>query len=105
MTAPQVVWLTDFREFASDRHIAKLMHDSDKCRVVLFCLEPGQELSPHESTSEVVFYGVEGKCQVQVGKDWLTLEPQTIAACPPNIPHGLKAATRTVVLAIITPRP
>ena len=60
MSAPQVIRLADFREFATDRHIAKLMHDSDKCRVVLFCLEAGQDLSPHESTSEVVFYGVEG---------------------------------------------
>lgn len=105
MTAPQVIRLADFREFAPDRHIAKLMHDSDKCRVVLFCLEVGQELAPHESTSEVVFYGVEGKCQVGVGKDWLVLEPQTIVTCPPNVPHGLKAATKTSVLAIITPRP
>ena len=105
MTAPQVIRIADFREFSRDRHIAKLMHDSDKCRVVLFCLEAGQELSPHESTSEVVFYGVEGKCQVLVGKDWLTMEPQTVVACPPNLSHGLRATTRTAVMAVIAPRP
>ena len=105
MTASEAIRLADFREFSADRHIAKLMHDSDKCRVVLFCLEAGQELAPHESSSEVVFYGVEGKCQVLVGHERIELQPQTIVTCPPGVSHGLKGDTRTVVMATIAPRP
>ncbi len=85
--------------------VAKLLHDSERCRVVLFCLEPGQEVSPHQSTSEVIFYGVEGKGTILVGTDEVEVASGTIVVCPPLLPHGIKAGSRTTVLAIITPRP
>lgn len=97
--------LSQFQEFDSKRVVSKLLHDSEKCRVVLFCLEPGQEVSPHESSSEVIFYGVEGKGTVLVGTDEVELEPRAFVVCPPMLRHGIKAEERTVVLAVITPRP
>ncbi|MBI4295960.1 MAG: cupin domain-containing protein [Chloroflexi bacterium] len=97
--------LSEFKEFDARRPVSKLLYDSDKCRLVLFCLEPGQEISPHTSTSEVVFYGVDGECTVLVGDDTVSLQQQTIVTCPPNLPHGIKTVTRAVVMAVIAPRP
>ena len=73
--------------------------------MVLFCLEPDQEVSPHQSSSEVIFYGVEGKGTISVGDDEVGVEPDTVVVCPPLLPHGIKAEERATVLAVITPRP
>lgn len=106
MGGTKALKLSDFREFDSGRHVAKLIHDSEKSRVVLFCLEPGQELSPHESPSEVVFYGVEGSPAILLGDERVVMPPQSIVVCPPMVPHGISAGEgRSTVLAIITPRP
>lgn len=99
------VQLSQFQEFDPNRMVAKMLHDSERCRVVLFCLEPGQEVSPHESSSEVIFYGVAGKGTVLIGETHVELEPQAFVVCPPTVPHGIKATERTTILAVITPRP
>lgn len=105
MAEAKAIQLSQFQEFDSKRVVSKLLYDSERCRVVLFCLEPGQEVSPHKSSSEVLFYGVTGKGTVLVGADEVGLEPLAFVACPPMLPHGLKAEEKTVVLAILTPRP
>ncbi len=105
MADVKLIQLSQSQEFDSKRLVSKLLHDSERCRVVLFCLEPGQEVSPHESSSEVIFYGVEGRGTISIGADQVELEPEAFVVCPPMLPHGIKAASRTVVLAVITPRP
>ncbi len=105
MTQPKTIQVFQSQEFDAERVVSKLLHDSERCRVVLFCLEPGQEVSPHQSSSEVVFYGVEGKGTVSVGADEAVIAPGIIVVCPPMLPHGIKAGSRTTVLAVITPRP
>jgi quercetin dioxygenase-like cupin family protein len=105
MPEPKAIQLSQFQEFDSRRVVSKLLYDSDKCRVVLFCLEPDQEVPPHESSSEVIFYGVEGKGSVLVGADRVGVAPGTIVVCPPMLPHGIKATERVTVLAVIAPRP
>lgn len=106
MTETRGIPLSQFQEFDSRRVVSKLVHDSERCRVALFCLEPGQQIPPHVTTSEVVFYGVEGKGTILVGKDEVGLEAGSLVVCPPQEPHGIKAAQqRATVLAIIAPRP
>ena len=105
MTQGKAIQLAQFQEFDAKRVVSKLLHDSAKCRVVLFCLEPGQEVPPHQSTSEVIFYGVDGNGKVLVGTEEIGVESGTVVVCPPQLPHGIKAEKRTTVLAIITPRP
>lgn len=97
--------LKTLRQFDSRRFVSQLIHDSEKARVALFCLEPGQEVSPHTAPSEVVFIGLEGKGQVLVGKDEVAVEAQSLVVCPPHVPHGIKAEQRLVIVAVIAPRP
>ena len=105
MTEDGTIRLSQFQEFDPTRPMSKLLHDSEKSRVVLFCLEPGQEITPHTSTSEVVFYGVDGKGTILLGEGEVELEPRAIVICPPVLPHGIRAGERMIVLAVITPRP
>ena len=105
MTQPKTIQLSQFQEFDSKRVVSKLLHDSENCRVVLFCLEAGQEAAPHQSSSEVIFYVVGGKGRISVGDDEVDVASEIIVVCPPMLPHGIKAEERTTVLAVITPRP
>lgn len=105
MMPGRAIQLARFQEFDAQRVVSKLLHDSERCRVVLFCLEPGQEVPPHQSTSEVIFYGVAGRGKVLVDAEEIAMESGTVVVCPPRLPHGLKAETRTTILAVITPRP
>lgn len=93
------------REFDAKRFVSKLIFDSDKMRVVIFCLKAGQELSPHTAPSEVLFHCVEGQGKAIVGDDKLAISPGSLVDCPPQMPHGLIAETDLVVVAVIAPRP
>ncbi len=106
MPRTEALSIQQLAEFDPKRHVSKLLHDSEKSRVVLFCLEARQELSPHQSPSEVVFYGVEGAPQILLGDERVPLSPKSLLVCPPMVPHGIASgAGRSVVLAVITPRP
>ncbi len=105
MTEAKVIRLSQFQQFDSTRVVSQLLHDSERCRVALFCLEPGQEVTPHTSSSEVLFYGVEGQGTILIGTEEVGLKEGSLVVCPPMVPHGIKAAERAVIMAIITPRP
>ncbi|MBI4288072.1 MAG: cupin domain-containing protein [Chloroflexi bacterium] len=102
MQAQQVARL---REFDSKRFVSKLIFDSEKMRVVLFCLKAGQEVSPHSAPSEVLFHCIEGQGEAIVGDEKVDLAPGSLVDCPPQMPHGLVAETDLVVVAVIAPRP
>lgn len=97
--------IAKLKEFDARRFVSKLIFDSERMRVVLFCLKPGQEVSPHSAPSEVLFSCLEGQGKAIVGGQELPLSPGSLVDCPPNEPHGLKADKDLVVLAVIAPRP
>ena len=92
-------------EFLSERPVHKLLYDSEKMRVVLFCLLPGQVIAPHTSTSEVMMYLVEGEGTFTVGEEKQKLTPGSFLVCKSNEPHGFEATQKMMMLAIIAPRP
>lgn len=82
----------------------QLLHDTDHARFVLFCLEPGQEIEPHTSSSTVTIFVVEGKGQ-WLGSQELDFKRGDVCFYEPEEPHGFRAEERTVLLAAITPSP
>lgn len=91
--------------FSSERYVTKIIHDSEKMRAVLFCLEPGQKVEPHTSPSEVVMFVARGAGRMTVGSETTPVKEGSLAVCPPHEPHGFEAEGRMVVLAAIIPRP
>ena len=92
-------------EFDPGRRVVKLLHDSPKLRVVLFCLLDGQEVPPHTAPSEVVFYVFQGRGEITVGGERQAVGAGDILTCPPEAPHGLRGEDNFVVLAVIAPPP
>lgn len=83
-----------------------LTHDHDDGRLVVFRLEPGQEMPRHTSTSSVFLTVIAGGGFVADAEDELPVGPGDMIAFAPDEPHGMRAAGEQLVLAaLITPRP
>lgn len=96
--------LYDERTFGDTEPRKKLIYDSEEVRWALFCLEGGQELPVHESTSRVSIYIIEGE-GVFLGDGEKPFAAGSLGVFDPNEPHGFRAKTRCRVIASITPRP
>jgi len=97
--------LRDLVEYDPERRVVKLLHDSERLRLVLFCLRPGQEVPEHATPSEVVFLVLEGEGEVGIGGESHRAGSGDILSCPPDAPHSLKGEKDFAVLAFIAPRP
>ncbi|HEU6453769.1 MAG TPA: AraC family ligand binding domain-containing protein [Gemmatimonadaceae bacterium] len=88
------------------RPATALLHDAPGARLVVFRIEPGQEVAPHTSSSTVILsvvsgsgvvLGAEGERDVRAG-DLVVYEPHEL--------HGMRARDEQLVIAAaITPRP
>ncbi|HEY9426280.1 MAG TPA: AraC family ligand binding domain-containing protein [Gemmatimonadaceae bacterium] len=88
------------------RPATALMHDAPGARLVVFRIEPGQQVAPHTSTSTVILsiacgggiiLGAEGERTVRAGE---------IVVYEPGELHGMRALDeQLVIMAAITPRP
>ncbi len=92
-------------EFSPERPVSKLLYDSDAMRVVVFGLLPGQEIPPHTAPSRVVLHMVQGKGVFLTGSGEWPAHAGGFVITEPNEPHGLKANEKSVLLAVIAPRP
>lgn len=92
-------------EFSKEKYVSKILFDSDKVRVVLFCLEKGQELPLHTVKPQVVMLVISGKGLFIVGDKMYEVKPDSVAICESLEAHGMKADEQMVVLASIVPRP
>jgi quercetin dioxygenase-like cupin family protein len=91
--------------FSADRPVSKLIYDSDAMRVVVFGLQAGQEIPPHTAPSRVVLHIVQGNGVFITGRGEQPAGAGTFVITEPDEPHGLKATAKTVMLAVIAPRP
>lgn len=88
------------------RPATALAHDSPEARVVLFRLEPGEEVPVHASASTVLLTVVSGQGTVTGTSGEHTVHAGSIVAYEPHEPHGMRAsAGEFVIAATITPRP
>ena len=81
------------------------MYDSDKASVTLLGLEPGQEMAPHASASEVLLNVVRGRGTFLVANEESPAETGSTMICAPNCSYGIRAKERMVVMAVMAPRP
>ena len=89
-----------------DRPATALVHDSADARVVMFRIEPGQEVPVHTSASTVLLVIVAGTGTVAGADGDRHVGPGDIVAYDPREPHGMRATgEQLVIAAIIAPRP
>ena len=88
------------------RPATALMHDSADARVVMFRIEPGQQVAEHTSSSTVLLIVISGSGVVSGATGESTVRAGDIIAYAVDEPHGMRANDEPFVLAaVITPRP
>jgi len=103
----------DARELAAkavtaqpNRPATALVHDSADARVVLFRIDPGQQVPVHTSASTVLLTVVSGSGTVAGADGERTVRAGDIVAYEAREPHGMRAgAEQLVIAAVIAPRP
>lgn len=89
-----------------DRPATALAHDSADARVVLFRIDPGQQVPVHTSASTVLLMIVSGSGTVVGANGERTVSAADIVAYDPQEPHGMRAdGEQLVIAAVIAPRP
>ena len=83
-----------------------LVHDSDAVRMIVFRIEPGQQVAEHTSPSTVVLTVLHGAGLVMRDGEPLPVTVGDVVVYSPRELHGMRAVNeRFVVMATITPRP
>lgn len=88
------------------RPATAMLHDSADARLVVFRIEPGQAVAPHQSPSTVTLSVLAGPALLSGGDGERRCETGALVVYAPGELHGMRALDATVLLlATITPRP
>lgn len=88
------------------RPATALAHDCADARVVIFRIEPGQQVAPHTSTSTVILSIASGSGVVSDAVLEREVRSGDVIVYEPGELHGMRALGETMVVqAIIAPRP
>jgi quercetin dioxygenase-like cupin family protein len=78
---------------------------SERMKLVLVCLEPGQSIPPHEPAVDMALVVIEGEGTLISGEQEQPLGPGSIGFVPAGMRRGVKAATRMIALHTVSPPP
>jgi quercetin dioxygenase-like cupin family protein len=92
------VALADRCRFRPGKFLPELVYGSDRARVFLLCLEPGQGLPARSDSEEMVCCCLEGKAKLRLGDDSLSLSAGEIAGADAGAVRGIEAEERCLVL-------
>jgi quercetin dioxygenase-like cupin family protein len=85
--------------------LSRTLQNDDRSKIVVFGFAPGQELSAHTAPMPAVLYFVQGEAELRLGSDLLQAQAGTVAHMPPQLEHGIKARTPTIMLLVLMKNP
>ena len=89
-----------------ERPATAVVLDAPDARLVVFRIEPGQEVPPHHSPSTVILSVLQGAGVLTGGDGECRVSAGDVVAYEPGEQHSMRAAGETLtILATITPRP
>jgi len=68
------------------------LHDTPAVRLVVFRIEPGQEVAMHTNPGTVLLTVISGHGTIFGGDESCEVEPGCMVAYAPSEPHGMRAA-------------
>lgn len=90
-----------------DRPATALLLDEPDARLVVFRIEPGQEVPVHTSTSTVLIQLLAGRGMIGAGENEVECATGDVVSFAPEDPHGMRAVGDEALLLLVTiaPRP
>lgn len=93
-------------EFHEERARAATIYNTADARILLFALEPGQQVATHANhRATVILTVLSGHGHLTVGDERHPVSAGTTAVCERGVQHGFEAAERMVVQAVLAPSP
>ena len=91
--------------FRSEHFNPVPLAESERVKVLLVCLEPGQFIPVHQPGVDLALVVLEGQGQIVAGNREESIGPGAIAFAPAGETRGLKAETRLIALHVVAPPP
>lgn len=88
-----------------DRHQLRpvLLAQNERLKVQLVCFEPGQQIPLHQPEEDLVLTILEGHGLVVAGEKEGVVGPGAVVFVPAEVPRSIRAHTRLVALAVVSP--
>jgi quercetin dioxygenase-like cupin family protein len=102
------IFLDSYRQVASFRPEAfnpVVVAENERVKVIEACFEPGQFIPVHQPAVDLTLAVLEGSGSLVAGEHEEPIAPGTVAFIPAGEARGIKAATRLVLLHVVTPPP
>lgn len=96
-----VLNLQEQEEYSPEHYVPKFLHSSDKVRVILLCLDAGQEIPPHTSP-EATLHVVKGSGTITVGEQEMPVQQGTLVVVPAGVSHAVRSQEKMALLATVT---
>lgn len=84
---------------------ARKILETPDAEIIHMSLTPDQALKKHTTPVDVFFYILEGKGEVEIGNETLTVEKDTVINSPKGIPHLLRNTGDSVFRFLVVKLP
>jgi quercetin dioxygenase-like cupin family protein len=90
--------LDDLIDYAPDSIVSKTILDKPVGTITLFAFDEGQQLSEHTAPYDAVVQVIEGRGQLTIGGQPVTVAAGQVVIMPGNVPHSVTADERFKML-------
>ena len=90
--------LFDSVSYQSGSIVSKQIIKKSNGNITLFAFDQDETLTEHTSPFEAIVYLAEGEMEIKIGRKPYIVKAGEFIIMPPNIPHGLKAISKTKML-------
>lgn len=91
-------FLIDSIKYQNGSIVSKQIIKKPNGNITLFAFDKDESLTEHTSPFEAVVYMVDGEMEISIGGTPYKVKAGELIVMPANVPHGLKAASRSKML-------
>ena len=77
--------------------LSRTIHEDERCTLVVFAFDAGQELTEHTSAHAALIEILEGEAQVSLDGEAREVGPGAWISMPPGMRHAIRATTPLVL--------
>lgn len=93
--------LIDAVEYKGESVVSKTLIEKKTGTITLFAFDQGQGLSEHTAPFDAVVYVLDGKVEIKISGNPVTVTKGEILTMPANKPHALKALEKFKMMLIM----
>jgi len=97
-TSAKVESLGELLEYQDSSIVSRVLLKNKGGTVTLFAFDMGEGLSEHTAPFEALVFVIDGEAEVEIAGRAYTVRTGETITLPANIPHAVKAATRSKML-------